>query len=103
MKIIYELQVADLLAAHHYLFYIAGHPIIEWQEYLTTKKALIASGAQSHLIPLLTKGEKKVTDYPAYIRSLAYYLLYKHMATTGEWQEDSLPYSWSKEPQFKKV
>src|SRR4051812_26135265 len=93
-----DIPLIDQLVAHHYLFYSCGTPVIEWKDYLNAKKEFIASGEKSHLLGLLTKGEKKVVDYPPHIRGLAYYMLYKHMVKTGEWNENALPYSWTREP-----
>lgn len=84
----------DLLVAHHYLFFIARRPIISWPEFQETK---YGEPEYKSWLKSLPPGDRKVTDYPPHIRSLAYYMLYKFMEETGEWHQESLPYGWTAE------
>lgn len=87
---------ADVLAAHHYLFHQSKRPIISDQAYDSLKAAELEFGNGAELLKMISEA-KGVVDYPPHIRSLANYMLYKFMEETGEWNNDKLPYSWSKE------
>lgn len=92
--------VSDLLLAHHYLHHVNGTTIIEHKEY-DAAKAEEGEPFEEAVKKIRADGGR-VLDYPAHIRSLAYYLLYKFMEATGEWNEKSIPYGWTKERHWKK-
>jgi hypothetical protein len=89
--------VSDMVLAHHYLYHVSKTPIITDQAYDDAKAEEIEFGGGGPLLHALAKTSGKVTDYPPHIRSLAFYLLYKFMEATGEWNDRVLPYSWGLE------
>lgn len=89
--------ISDQLLAHHYLYHVAKQPIITDQAYDTEKAEEIEFGGGGPFLHAIAKTEKRVGDYPPHIRSLAYYMLYKFMEVTGEWNDRVLPYSWGVE------
>ena len=84
----------DELVAHHYLYHLSKHPVLPDEEYDEKKARESQTEPGKSVLEALTNGEKGVADYPAHIRSLAHYMLYKHMVRTGRWNHDALPYSW---------
>jgi hypothetical protein len=89
--------VSDQVLAHHYLYHANKTPIITDQAYDDAKAEEIEFGGGGPLLHALAKTNGKVTDYPPHIRSLAFYMLYKFMEVTGEWNDRVLPYSWGLE------
>jgi hypothetical protein len=88
--------VTDQLLVHHYLYHISKNPIITDQAYDDAKAEEIEFGGGGGWLKLIAGSKKQVCDYPAHIRSLAYYMLYKFMEATGEWNDGKLPYDWKK-------
>jgi hypothetical protein len=86
--------VSDQLLAHHYLFHVAKTPIVSDQGYDESKEEEIEFGGGGPFLHTISGTAKRAVDYPPHIRSLAYYMLYKFMEVTGEWNENSLPYKW---------
>lgn len=89
--------VSDQLLAHHYLYHVNKHPIITDQAYDTEKEEELEFGGGGPLLKAIAATKKDVADYPPHIRSLAYYMLYKFMQVTGEWNDRIVPYGWTKE------
>lgn len=89
--------ISDQLLAHHYLFHVNKTPIITDQAYDDQKAEEIEFGGGGPLLHALAGTSGNATDYPPHIRSLAYYMLYKFMEVTGEWNDRVLPYSWGLE------
>lgn len=88
--------VSDQLVAHHYLHHISKTPIISDQAYDEMKEEEIEFGGGGPFLKEIAKA-RTVACYPPHIRSLAFYMLYKFMEVTGEWNDQVLPYSWSQE------
>lgn len=92
--------VTDLLLANHYLWHVDGRQIIEDKEY---DAALAEEGEPfEDAVKKIRADGGRLGDYPPHIRSLAYYLLYKFMEVTGEWNEKIIPYGWTKEKHWKR-
>lgn len=89
--------VSDQLLAHHYLYHVSKTPIITDQAYEDAKAEEIEFGGGGPFLHAISETQKRVGDYPPHIRSLAYYMLYKFMEVTGEWNDRVLPYSWGLE------
>jgi hypothetical protein len=88
--------VSDMVLAHHYLFHVSKSPIITDQAYDEAKEEEIELGGGGPMLRALADA-KTAVDYPPHIRSLAFYMLYKFMEVTGEWNTGVLPYSWGLE------
>lgn len=89
--------VSDQILAHHYLYHVSKTQIVTNQAYDSAKAEEIEFGAAGPMLRALSEAHGRATDYPAHIRSLAYYMLYKFMEVTGEWNDNVLPYSWGLE------
>ena len=85
----------DLLYAHKFLYHCSSKQIISDDEYDRRVQRLL-DGKVGKVVSFL-HDPKKVELYPAHVRALAYYMLYKFMEATGEWDDDALPYAWGKE------
>ncbi len=81
----------DQLLALHYLYHCAKCPLISDTEYDIAKEEEIEYGCGKEVIETASKFTG-VGDYPPHIRSLAYYLQFKHMEATGKWKPEKLPY-----------
>lgn len=86
--------ITDALVAHHFLYHIAKKPIIPDQVYDAIKAEELEFGNGAATIAAISQA-RKVIDYPAHLRYLAYYMLYKHMVASGVWEEDKLPFELS--------
>jgi hypothetical protein len=78
----------DLLLAHRYLYWVAKKPIISNQAYDAAKKEELEFGACSEL---LKPASGHAVDYPAHIRYLAFYMLYRKEAPKEIPETDCLP------------
>jgi hypothetical protein len=89
--------ISDQVLAHHYLYHICKTPIVTDQAYDDAKQEEIEFGGGGPMLHALAEAGRAVGDYPPHIRSLAFYMLYKFMQVTGEWNERVIPYGWTKE------
>lgn len=81
--------VVDLVLAHRYLYWCAKRPIISDQSYDLLKKEELEFGGGFDL--LSEPASSRPCDYPAHIRSLAYYMMFKEEDKKEEPFMDSLP------------
>lgn len=80
---------ADIVQALRYLYHCSGISVVSDQAYDDAKAEEIEYGGAGDI--LLQPASKRVVDYPAHIRSLAYYMHFKFMEKTGQWKTDQLP------------
>lgn len=81
----------DQLLAHKYLYWVAKCPVIPDKEYDSAKAEEIEFGCGAESLESAS-GFRKALDYPAHIRSLAFYLQYKFQEATGKWKPYQMPY-----------
>jgi len=84
--------LSDLCWAHAYLIHSARRQLISAQAFETMVAEEREFGGAVGLLP--AKFSNVVTDYPAHIRSLAYYLLFKDQQKKGKWNADDFPLDW---------
>jgi hypothetical protein len=84
---------ADVIVALHYAFYWSKTKIVLNRVYDAEKSRLLPKSKKLRRF-FAVQEKRMVGDYPNHIRSLAYYMLWKHMTKTGEWNNDVLPYGW---------
>lgn len=84
----------DVLWALRFLYHCSKVSIVSDQAYDTALAEEIEYGGGSAILGV--KASKVVSDYPPHIRSLAFYLHFKHMEEKGEWKADKLPMGWVK-------
>lgn len=85
----------DVLWATSYVLHACHYPIISTQAYEAEKKDQIEFGDGVDVITDKKFESENNQHYPPHIRSLGYYLLDRHMKSTGKWDPDKLPLEFS--------
>lgn len=81
--------LVDQVLAHRYLFYCSKKPIISNEAYDDAKEEAMEFGGGFDI--LSEPASDRPVDYPAHIRSLAFYLLYKTEALKEYPNKNCLP------------
>lgn len=81
----------DLLWAHSYVLHCCRIQIISKQAYEQAKKEQIEFGDGGPIVCSPGFQSSQCHHYPHHIRSLGFYILFKFMEKTGEWNYDVLP------------
>lgn len=84
----------DVLLAYRFLFYCSRVRLISDQAYDEAKAEEMEYGGGMDVLSKPASG--KPVDYPAHIRSLAFYMHYKSMEKTGDWDANKLPLEFTK-------
>lgn len=93
-SLIDSISTVDIILAHRYLYYCSKHPVISDEAYDTFKHEEAEFGGDSK--ELAAKVGDKPLDFPDHIRSLGYYMLYKHEVKKDKPWTACLPYGWFK-------